>query len=66
MPNTEPLPSQSTEVSRLLHKNLPFHAILEQEVKAMQYGQATVNVIVRNGVVDLSTLNIVVTKRIRY
>jgi hypothetical protein len=40
--------------------------ILESEAKLMQYGQINVNVMLKNGVADLDSLNIVVIKRIRY
>jgi len=50
----------------LLKNNLSFHAILEREVKRVQYGQITVNIVLKNGKVNLKSFNIVVNKRIRY
>ena len=49
-----------------LSKNALLHLILSTEVKKMQYGQLTVNVMLKNGIADISTLNIVTNKRIRY
>jgi len=40
--------------------------MLEMEANKMQYGQVTVNVILKNGVADLSTISIVRQKRLRY
>lgn len=58
-------PASIPDLSATL-KNFKFHAILENEVKKTQYGVITVNVELKDGVVDLESLNIVVNKRIRY
>ena len=59
-------PASMLDLSPLLKNNLAFHAILEREVKKVQYGQITVNVELKDGRVDLNSLNIVVNKRVRY
>lgn len=64
MSNQEQLPTQSLKES--LSKNLVFHTLLETEAQRMQYGQISVNVELKDGKVNLKTLNFVVTKRIRY
>lgn len=62
----EQLPIKNTELSSLLSKNLPLHAILEQEVKKLQYGQISVNVVVKDGIAQMDTFNLVANKRVRY
>lgn len=67
MPNSEPLPTQSTEeLHSQLSQNLLFHAILEQEAQTLRYGQISVNVELKDGVAILETLNIVLNQRIKY
>ena len=46
--------------------NLPFHSIIEREVEKTPFGTLTVNVILKNGVCDLKTLNIVKNRRKKY
>lgn len=50
----------------MLKKNLPFHAIVENEVKETPYGEITVTVEVLNGRAKIETVNIVKRKRLRY
>ena len=67
MQNSKPLPSFNIEsLYSQLSKNEKLHIIIENEVNKMVYGQMSVNVIIRNGIADLKTLNIVVNKRNRY
>ena len=49
-----------------LSKNKALHIIIENEIKATPYGTLSVNVMVKNGVADLSTMNIVHNRRKRY
>jgi len=51
---------------QLLQKNLLFHIIIENEVRLTPFGQITFNVIVKNGVIQTDTLNIVKSKRKKY
>lgn len=54
------------KLAQLLVKNTSFHFIVEKEVKETPYGQITFNFEVKDGVVVLSTLNIVKNCRRRY
>lgn len=54
------------ELNTLLKKNLPFHVIIENEVRKTPFGQITVNIELVDGVAQLKTLNIVKNKRIKY
>lgn len=47
-------------------KNLEFHKLIEMEIKDLKYGTLTVNVIVKGGVVDLKTSNLVSQRRIKF
>jgi hypothetical protein len=53
-------------VDATLKKNLAFHAILASEINKTPYGQLTGNVKIENGVVILTTLNIVKNIRKKY
>lgn len=67
MPNLKPLPeSISKDIYGQVEKNVELHIILEKVVQQMQYGQVTVNAEIKDGKIDISTLNIVINKRIRY
>jgi hypothetical protein len=67
MQSSKPYQSQAIEgLYSQLSKNLALHEIIENEVRKMGYGQMSVNIFIRNGVADLSTLNIIETKRNRY
>lgn len=58
---------QDTQALRkLLLKNLPFHAAIENEVRLTPFGQLTFTVMVRDGVAQIETLNIVKSRRKRY
>ena len=66
-PHLKPSPSKTIrELLGVDGNNLVFHTILEREVMRLQYGQVTVNIVIKDGVVVLKTLNIVTNKRIRY
>ena len=54
------------KLAQLLSKNLAFHALVENEVAETPYGQITFNLVIKNGVVDMSSLNIVRNRRLRY
>lgn len=47
-------------------KNLEFHKLIELEIQALKYGTITVNVVVRNGVANLSTSNLVSQRRTKF
>lgn len=53
-------------IDSFLQKNASFHVILEREVSETPFGQITFNFEIKDGVVNLSTLNIVKNRRIRY
>lgn len=53
-------------LNELLSNNGAFHVIMEKEVQSTEFGQVTFNFTIKNGKVDLSTLNIVKNKRYRY
>jgi len=40
--------------------------IIENEVKLLKYGTITINVELKNGQADITTINIVANKRIKY
>lgn len=42
------------------------HAVVEKKCRELGYGQATFNVVVKNGVPDISTLTYVLQKRKKY
>ncbi len=54
------------EVINLAPENVEFHAIIEQEVVTMEYGQMTVNVQIENGKPILKSLSLVKSKRKKY
>lgn len=47
-------------------KNLEFHKLVETKIKDLKYGTITVNVVVRGGMVDLKTSNLVSQRRIKF
>ena len=53
-------------LNKLLSRNLPFHIIIENEIRQSPYGQQTYNVVIQNGTARLETLNIVKSRRRRY
>lgn len=64
---SKPSPSGiMTEVYSRLAKNEGLHIILEQEANKMQYGQVTVNVVLKNGKADMKTFNLVKQRRLKY
>lgn len=54
------------EVINLAPENIEFHAIIEQEVVNMEYGQMTVNIQIENGKPILKSLSLVKSKRKKY
>lgn len=54
------------EVINLAPENVEFHAIIEQEVVMMEYGQMTVNVQIEDGKPILKSLSLVKSKRKKY
>lgn len=54
------------EVINLAPENVEFHAIIEQEVVRMEYGQMTVNIQIENGKPILKSLSLVKSKRKKY
>jgi hypothetical protein len=50
----------------LLQKNLPFHVLLEKEVQETPFGQLTFNMELKDGLVNLRSVNCVKNKRVRY
>ena len=54
------------EVINLAPENVEFHAIIEQEVVTMEYGQMTVNVQIENGKPILKSLSLVKSRRKKY
>ena len=54
------------EVINLAPENVEFHAIIEQEVVTMEYGQMTVNVQIEDGKPILKSLSLVKSKRKKY
>ena len=45
---------------------LQFHAVLEAEVMRLKYGQITFNVMIKNGIPLMDTINIVKQRRYKY
>jgi len=59
--------SQPTEqLKELLSHNFLLHLIIENEVKLLKYGTITINIELKNGQADITTINIVAKKRIKY
>lgn len=57
---------KSQDLYAKLEKNLMFHVLVEKIVQETQYGNVTFNIRLKDGVVDLQSLNIVRNKRIKY
>jgi len=47
-------------------EKVKFHAILEKEIVELGYGQINVNVILKDGIPVISTMNIIRQKRRKY
>mgnify|MGYP001285263642 CR=1 FL=1 len=61
------MPDKNTSnLKELFGRNLPLHTIMELEIKSMPYGQMIFNVMIKDGVARIETLEITKTKRIRY
>lgn len=54
------------ELLKFLSKNLKLHTIIENEVRLTPYGQLTFNIILKDGVAQVETLNIIKNRRRRY
>jgi len=46
--------------------NLSLHLLIEKQVADIKYGQITYTCVIRNGTVDMGTLDVVIAKRRRY
>ena len=53
-------------LQKLLERNLPFHIVIENEVRQTPFGQLTFNVILKDGIVQIETLNLVKSRRRKY
>lgn len=53
-------------LQELLSKNLLFHTIIENEVRLTPFGQITFSGVVKDGVVQIESLNLVKTRRRKY
>jgi len=53
-------------LQKLLSANLPLHAIIENEVRLTPFGQITFTLMVKDGVAQIETLNIIKSRRRRY
>lgn len=60
------MPNFESALNELLKNNLPFHAIMEQEIQEMPYGTITFNFEIKEGKVVVPSINIVRNRRIRY
>jgi len=61
------MPEKSTlALNELLTRNIPLHIIISNEVRQTPYGTITFNVMVKDGVAMVDTLNIVKNRRRRY
>lgn len=58
--------AQTDALHKRLNRNLPLHIIVESEVRQTPFGTITVNVEVKNGVADLTTINVVKSRRRKY
>ena len=53
-------------LQELLKNNLLFHILIENEVRQTPFGQLTFNVMLKDGVVQIETLNLVRSRRRKY
>lgn len=58
--------SASQELQELLKRNLLFHVLVENEVQQTPFGQLTFNIMIKEGVAQIETLNLVKSKRRKY
>jgi hypothetical protein len=58
--------SSSLTASQNSQPNLPLHLAIERNCHDMQFGQITYTFKIKDGVVDMKTLNIVMADRKRY
>ena len=56
----------TSALQKLLERNLPFHMVISNEVRLTPFGQLTFNVMLKDGVVQLETLNLVKSRRRKY
>ena len=56
----------TSALQKLLEPNLAFHALIENEVRQTPFGQLTFNVIIKDGVAQIGTLNLVKSRRRKY
>ena len=50
-------------LKELLSHNSLFHAILQQEIQKMKWGQITINIMLKDGIALVETINVVRSKR---
>ena len=55
-----------TRVTRIIKRNLLFHVLVENEVQQTPFGQLTFNIMIKEGVAQIETLNLVKSKRRKY
>ena len=53
-------------LQKLLQHNLPFHLLIENEVRQTPFGQLTFNVMLKDGIVQIETINLVRSRRRKY
>ena len=58
--------SEEKALKEILKSNIMLHIIIEKEVEQTPFGQITFNMVVRNGVAMLDTINITKNRRKRY
>lgn len=58
--------SENKELFNILRKNELLHVVVENEVRQTPFGTITFTVEVKNGVVDMKSLNVVKQKRTKY
>jgi len=56
----------TTNLYKLLSPNLALHAVIEKDIQTTDYGELTYVVELKDGVADMSTLNITIRKRYKY
>jgi len=56
----------TTNLYELLQTNLALHAVIEKDIQTTDFGELTYVVELKDGVADMSTLNITIRKRYKY
>lgn len=60
------MPANIKDLLKFLHKNLLLHTVIENEVRLVPFGQITFNVLIKDGVAQIETLNINRNRRKKY